>query len=545
MSLDGTQPPRMRTGVPGLDEILEGGLLQGGVYIVEGTPGAGKTILGNQICFHHASGGGRALYATLLAESHTRMIAHLRRMRFFRPELVPASVNYVSAFKQLESNGLDGLFKTLRETLTAQKASLLVLDGLVSAAESAESDRAFKKFVHELQILSGMNGCTVLLLSSVARSRSVQPEHTMVDGIIQLTDELKMLRAVRRLQVLKLRGTDPVRGLHALEISDEGITVRPRIETMVAATGAAHITPGDRRMDFGVPALDEMLCGGLPSHSVTMLLGPSGGGKTILGLQFLAAGANKGERALHFGFYERPRELLAKSTRLGLGLEKFYDEGLLHIVRHSPTEGDVDLLVDRLLTEVRERRITRLFLDGIQAFQQATDLKERIRDIYAALSEQLSACGVTTVYSLETPDLFGPRIEVPIGDVSAITHNIVVLRHVEMSARLHRLISVLKLRDSDYDPAIREFLITDEGIAVSKTFETAARILSGSAELRNGNGGTKATNAKRTTYKRAKKAAKATVNKAVKRASSTAKRSAKAATEAAKKAAKKGGGRKR
>lgn len=544
MSLDGTQPARMRTGVPGLDEVLEGGLLQGGVYIVEGTPGAGKTILGNQICFHHASGGGRALYATLLAESHTRMIAHLRRMRFFRPELVPESVYYVSAFKQLESHGLDGLFKTLRETLTAQKASLLVLDGLVSAAESAESDRAFKKFVHELQILSGMSGCTVLLLSSVARSRSVQPEHTMVDGILQLTDELKMLRAVRRLQVLKLRGTDAVRGLHALEISDEGIIVRPRIETMVTTAEAAHITPGEGRMDFGVPALDEMLCGGLPSHSVTMVLGPSGGGKTILGLQFLAAGANKGERGLHFGFYERPRELLAKSERLGLGLERFVDEGLLHLVRHSPTEGDVDLLVDRLLTEVRERRVKRLFLDGIHAFQQATDLKERIRDIYGALSEQLSASGVTTVYSLETPDLFGPRIEVPIGDVSAITHNIIVLRHVEMSARLHRLISVLKLRDSDYDPAIREFLITDEGITVSKTFETAARILSGSAELRNGNN-TKATNAKATAYQRAKKAAKATVHKAEKKASTTATRSAKAATTAAKKAAKKGGGRKR
>src|SRR5678815_1617411 len=154
---------RIDTGVPGLDTILQGGLFKGGVYIIEGSPGSGKTILGNQICFHRASAGDSTIYITLLAESHTRMIAHLRTMEFFRPDLVASAIYYISAFKVLEEAGLDALLKAIREAVQARKASFVVLDGLVSAEEFAGTPLAFKKFIHELQTISGMTGCTVLL----------------------------------------------------------------------------------------------------------------------------------------------------------------------------------------------------------------------------------------------------------------------------------------------------------------------------------------------------------------------------------------------
>src|SRR3982750_374594 len=110
---------RIDTGVPGLDTILSGGLFKGGVYIVEGAPGSGKTILGNQICFHRASRGDSTIYITLLAESHTRLIAPLRGMEFFRPELVSSSIYYISAFKVLEDAGLIGLLKSVQEAVTS------------------------------------------------------------------------------------------------------------------------------------------------------------------------------------------------------------------------------------------------------------------------------------------------------------------------------------------------------------------------------------------------------------------------------------------
>jgi circadian clock protein KaiC len=475
---------RLPTGIPGLDPILEGGLLKGGVYIIQGSPGAGKTIMGNQICFSNAVRGETSVYVTLLAEAHARMLAHLRRMRFFDPTFVGDRVYYVSGFKVLEGDGLGGLLKVVRSAVTDHKASLLVLDGLISAEEAAGSDKDFKKFIHELQTFSNAVGTTVVLLSSTARRTSFHPEHTMVDGIIELVDELSELRAVRRLQVHKLRGAEPIRGRHTMEVSDEGIRVHPRIETQLALARSAREdgSGSSERVAFGIPRLDQMLHGGLPAASMTLVLGPSGSGKTLLGLQFLSEGARKNEAGLFFGFYERPPALIQKGERLNLALRSAEETGLLEILWQPPVEGVIDILGDRLLTAVRRRKVRRLCIDGIHGFQLAAEFPGRVRSVFSAFAEELEAAGVTTLYTMETPDLFGPRIEAPVSGLSPITQNILLLRHVELSSHLYRLISVMKLRDSDYDSTLREFRINDSGITVADTFESADQLMSGSAQ---------------------------------------------------------------
>lgn len=475
-------PARVPTGIPGLDPILEGGLLQGGVYIVLGTPGSGKTIFGNHVCFAHAAGGGQAVYITLLAESHTRMLGHLHRMEFFRPELIGERIYYLSAFKVLEAEGLAGLFTSVRKAIESRSASLLVLDGLISAEEAAASPVEFRKFVHELQIVSSMVGCTVLLLASTDRRGAFQPEHTMVDGIIELGDELSRLRSLRYLIVRKLRGSDPVRGRHTVEITQEGLRVRPRFETRAGQPALPPAAPDeDVRRGFGVRELDGMIGGGMPSNSVTMLLGPTGVGKTTLGLQFLVEGARRREHGLYFGFFERPQMLLRKSERIGLGLEQAHEDGLVEMSWRRPVEGTIDVVGQELLDAVRRTGARRLCLDGIQGFEMSVDPSDRIRDVFATLADELASEGVTTIYTVETPDLFGPRIEVPLRGLSAITHNVILLRHVELEARLCRLISVLKVRDSNHDSRIREFRISANGIEVADTFKDATKLMSGSA----------------------------------------------------------------
>lgn len=474
---------RVATGVPGLDDILEGGLLRSGVYLVQGPPGSGKTIVGNQICFAHAAQGGRSVYITLLAESHTRMLAHMRRMRFFRPELIPEQVHFLSAFTVLEQDGLGGLLTVLRKTVTGRAATLLVLDGMVSAEEAAPSAKDFKKFVHELQIVCSMTGCTAVLLSSTERpnERRFQAEHTMVDGIVELCDEIKSLRTLRYLVVRKMRGTAPVLGRHTVEISDDGMRVIPRFETRLSAAKVDPPARGGARIEVGVPALDRMLGGGLPLGSNTMVLGPTGVGKTTLGLQFLAAGAARGEAGLYFGFYEHPPALLERARRLNLGFDSIHDSPI-ELVWHRPVEGIIDVVGDRLLSAVKRRGARRLCIDGAAGFEASIDEPSRVREVFAALSDELAREDVTTVYTMEMPDLLGPRIEVPLAGISAITHNIILMRHVELEARLYRLLSILKLRDGDYDGAIREFRITDNGIEIADTFELAERILTGSAK---------------------------------------------------------------
>jgi circadian clock protein KaiC len=454
---------RVPTHIPGLDTILEGGFLAGGVYMLEGAPGVGKTTLGSHFCFNHAARGGCALYITLLAESHTRLLSHLRRMSFFDASLVPERVSYVSAFKVLESEGLPSLLKLVRQTVTSQKISVVVLDGLISAEEASPSAREFKKFIHELQVITSMTGCVALLLNSIERPRGFRPERTMVDGILELEDEQVGVRAVRYLRVWKMRGASPVRGRHFLEISDQGMRVLPRIETVGVHAGMDRaVTPGPERAAFGIPSFDEMLQGGVPEASMTALVGPSGSGKTLLGLHFLRAGVERGERGIYYGFFERPAAVLEKSRRLGIEL----DEQLVQIHWRRPVESVIDELADLVIGSVKRFQARRLFLDGLQGFQAAINASGRLREVMACICDELENAGVTTVYSAETPDLLGDNLEISTLGMSALTHNIVLLRHTEQSRQTRRCLTVLKLRDSGHDLSVREFAITDRGIVV-------------------------------------------------------------------------------
>jgi circadian clock protein KaiC len=474
---------RIPTGIPGLDPILEGGLLKGAVYIVQGPPGAGKTIFGNQICYNHARSGGQAIYITLLTESHARMLAHLRRMSFFDPALVPERVYYMSGFKILEAEGLEGLATAMRRAITSRKASLLVLDGFVSAEEASLTPKELKKFIHELQSVTAMTECMALLLSSTDRPKAIQPEETVVDGILELSDDAARLTSLRYIAVKKMRGADQVRGKHTFQITSDGIIVRPRIETQLQGpTKGGEMTPGGERIAFGIPGLDQMLRGGVPSNSITMLLGPSGSGKTITGIHFLTEGARRGEPGVYFGFFERPVALREKSARMNLEVAELHDKGLLDFVWQRPIEGIIDILGERLISTIKRLKARRLFIDGINGFELALDdFAERIRGVLSALTEELERLGVTTVYSAETYDLFGPTVKPPIRGISGVTQNIIMLRYVELRSELRRLISIIKIRDSDYDPSIRELLITNQGVSVGEKFERADRILTGTA----------------------------------------------------------------
>jgi circadian clock protein KaiC len=478
------RPERVATGIPGLDLLLEGGFLAGGVYLLVGPPGAGKTIFANELCFRHAAKGEGSVFVTLLAESHTRMVGHMRRMHFFDPKAVPDRVYYVSAYKILEDEALPGLLTSVRKLLELRRPKIFVLDGLASLEEFARSGNDYKKFIHELQTITAMMGSTAILLRSSVQGGPFRPEDTLVDGIVELSAELEKLQALRHIRIRKMRGTKEIGGRHTLQISDAGITIWPRIEAQLESSVSVDAPPpGPERCGFGVRGLDELLMGGVPRESTTMLLGPSGSGKTILGLEFLVEGARNGEPGLHFGFYERPQTLIAKSKRIRLGLEEKADDGQVELLWHRPVEGIIDMLGAKLLEAVRRRNVRRLFLDGMHGFQSTSDAADRIRDIFAALAAALQAQGVTTVYTMETPDLYGPQIDIPIGSASQITQNIILLRHVEVGGCICRAVSVVKIREGDYVPKIRELRISDTGVEVVESFSGMEGLLSGGQQM--------------------------------------------------------------
>jgi circadian clock protein KaiC len=484
MSSSEQQPPapeRIMTGVPGLDSVLGGGLVASGVYIIVGEPGAGKTILANQLCYHQASQGARCLYVTLLAESHARMLSNLRGMGFFDAGMLPQSIYYVSGFRMLEEQGLAGLLELLRREMRNHNASILVLDGLVQAQEAANSHRDFKKFIHELQVSAGLARFTALMLTS-SSGPAVHPEYTMVDGILELRERTAAMRSWRELQVRKFRGSASLSGSHHFRISESGLEVFPRLESSVHRGQPPD--PGMHRVRFGVPSLDAMMPEGLPAGSSTLVMGAAGTGKTLLGCSLLAEGLRLGEPSLMVGFYEAPDRLLHKTASVGLDLGPAVRDGRLAIHWQPQAECNLDVVAHSLLADVRERGVRRVFVDGLSAMAETAHEPSRIGLFFGALTQELRNLGATALFTLETPRLFGAELTVPVSNsLSAIAENLVFLQHLELDGRLRRMLAIFKLRDADYDPSLREFAITPRGIEVRAPFETPPeRLLTGLAQ---------------------------------------------------------------
>lgn len=469
---------RVCSHVPGLDAILCGGFLRGGLYMIQGTPGLGKTILGNQIIYSQPADESRALFFTVLGESHGRMMMHLRTMRFFDETRVPDQVAYINAYTPLEDEGLKGLLTLLRREVQARKATMLVLDGMSAVAAKAGAEFELKRFVHELQTLASATNCTMFLLTTSPRDMAA-PEHTMVDGLIEMRERSFGPRIERRLIVRKMRGSNFLEGEHAFHITSEGVAVFPRIEALLAMP-TLRADPPHTRVSSGVNSLDTMLGGGIPAATMTALVGPSGAGKTTLCLHFLS-GSSASEPGLLFTCYEPPERLRFKAMTMGLDLAAAEKRGALEVLWYPVGEHILDQLAHQLLDAVRRRGVKRLVIDGISGFEQAALEPERIVRFWSALSHELRALGVTTLHTLELPEPAGIGVHRRVSGISSLAEVTVLVRYVELRSRLYRLISMFKVREGAFDPMIREFTITDTGVIVGKPFEGVENILSGMA----------------------------------------------------------------
>lgn len=456
--------PLLGTGVPGLDLVLGGGFRRAGLYLIEGRAGGGKTILASQIAFHRATCDEKVLYVTVLAEDHGKLLEHLRAMTFFNEAAISTTVQMMSGYQALIDHGLDGLLKYLMGLIQEHAPALLVVDGFRAATMYADTDKELSRFIHQLDNLVSGARCTTLLLSPTA-GVAPRTEHTLVDGLIELSTRHRGLRRSRLVEVHKLRGSAHMSGRHLFRITDGGLHVFPRFEARLSTNPPAPPqVPG--RVTSGVQALDAMMGGGVMPGSTTAILGAPGAGKTLLGLSFLKAGLDQGEPCAYFGFYESPERVVAKAAGVGLILQAAADAGLLSLQWQPPLELYMDELGERLLRQLERIRATRLFIDGVEGFRDAAAFPDRFRMFITALTVQLRAAGVTTYFSQELP-LFGQAAVVQSELLlSAVVENILRLRYVERRRKLTRLISVMKMRENSYDHDVREFRISDTGFYI-------------------------------------------------------------------------------
>ncbi|GAB2586528.1 hypothetical protein ISP15_11700 [Dyella jejuensis] len=451
---------KISTGVEGLDRLTGGGFLRGSAYIVQGPPGAGKTILANQFCFAHVRAGGRALYMSLLAESSARMLNYVGQMAFFDSSALPGRMEYISAYGVLEREGLPGLYKLIQHELKRHEATAMVLDGTF-VAQSTASEQEFRAFIHTLQGVASMANAVLMMLTHQAREAS-SPEYTMVDGWIQISNETLDYRAVQNIQVRKHRGAQILGGKHQLRISERGIEVFPRIESCIS-----NVPPPLHELSSistGLGDLDRLLGDGLPGESATLVLGSTGTGKTTLGLHFVAQATHESP-ALLLSFYESPARLLARAGQLGFDLKHLVEQDVLRLLWLAPAELIVDEIAHDIVRQVKEIGAKRVFIDGIIALRDSLPHRSRLPYLINALSLQLRACGATVLYTQESTEL-EVDTAMPSDELSAMVDNVLVLNVSRRHHATQRYISVVKMRDRNFDPHIHPFYIGKHGLAL-------------------------------------------------------------------------------
>lgn len=457
---------RLPTLVEGLDEILNGGLFEGGVYIFEGPPGVGKTTLANQIAYTLARREIRTLYVTMLAESHARMLQHMEGQIFFDQQEVSAKVFYVSGYRELEQGGLKAVVELLRGELMRHRASLLVIDGLVVNSLETMTNDSVRQFVHELQSLVSAMSSTCLVLTS-GDGNALSAEQTMVDGIFSFEDHGFHWRAERRMQVRKFRGSQVIRGQHTFCISNQGIQFFPRLESLPLAHGNARL--GDATLASGMAALDGVLHGGgLLAGSASAVIGQTGTGKTTLALAFAACATSEAP-GLVLSCTELGSDLRVMAAELGLGIDAAIGAGALTIKNLGHEDESMDEMGHKLLRLVDELKVRRLVVDGVAGLADTLAFPERGYRFLGRLLLELKRRGVTSLFTVD-PHALAIAAGTPLADgVTGWFDNVLVFDAVPTRERAvhQRVLSIAKVRGSGATAATVDLFLPSTAKAVA------------------------------------------------------------------------------
>lgn len=470
----------MATGIPNLDLILGGGVPAGDVLLVTGPAGAGKTTLCFQLLFHAASLGQDVLYVATLSEPTPRLLAHLRSFAFYDEGLIGKHLFLLNVYP-LVAQSLDAVTDALVQAVREHQATLVAVDGLMTFRDLHPSSPAERGFVYQLGTTLTAEGCTTLLTSvDVPPAEEYRfPAFTMADGIVELGSHEVGAAITRTIRVRKLRGLSPLLGPHTLRIDDVGLTVFPRLEATVAPRDVG-LSP--ERAPLGFPELDEMMHGGPVAGSTSILAGALGTGKTLTCLQFILAGARRGERGLILGFRETPRQLVDKARAFGLDLQGALDAGQVAILYRAPIDLRIDEITWELRQTIERQSPARLAIDSLVELEHRMD-ERRERDYLAALVALLRDRGITALVSKEIPQVIGPELDFSDTALAVLAENLILYRWVEYRAQLVRIVSILNMRDSAYDSSIRQYTITETGLHVRAKVETGEGLLSGIARL--------------------------------------------------------------
>jgi circadian clock protein KaiC len=488
-AMDVKADARCPTGIIGLDEVLHGGLIPQRAYLVRGGPGTGKTTLGLHFLRAGVALGESALLITLESnESQLRADAATQGLHLEGVEVLDLSPKR-EFFAQNQSYDIFSAADVERDPTTQQivdvieqrKPTRVFVDAITTLRYLAPDAFQFRKQALSFLRYLVEHGATVLMSSEPTSSVPDDDLRFMSDGIIELDTSREHGALRRTLSVTKLRGSDFAGGSHSLRLTDVGMAVYPRL------------VPGAHEREFkvelvpsGVATVDEMLGGGIERGTITILSGPSGVGKTTLGMQFMKEAATRGERSVVFVFEEQLETLLHRCHAIGIPVHEMIETGNLSVVAVEPlrfSPAEFALLVRR---EVEDYGARIVMIDGIAGYRLTLTGEDLVMQLHA-LGRYLKNMGVTVIFINEVESITGEFRATEVG-VSYLCDNLVFLRYLEIEGELRKAIGVLKKRLGDFGKQLRELRITENGVEVGEPLTGLRGVLSGKPEWVNGAG---------------------------------------------------------
>ncbi len=475
-----TEPRRISTGVAGLDDIVAGGLEPGRVYLVEGTPGTGKTTLSLQFLMAGRDAGETVLYVTL-SESEQELRAAAASHGW--------NLDGVTIFELISEAGLDpDLEQTvlhpseleLGETIRGVMARVeemnparVVFDSLSEMRLLAQSPLRYRRQVLALKQFFTQRGCTVVLLDDRTGSETDLQLHSVAHGVVTLEQvALEYGAERRRLRVVKLRGSRFRGGYHDFRLDTGGLEVFPRL-----VASEHHSEFASAPSSTGSPGLDTLLGGGLVSGTNTLLIGPSGAGKTTTATRAVLAALQRGERAAYFLFDEGVRTLLVRTAALGMDLAPFMDSGALTVRQVDPAELSPGQFAGLIRDAVEAGGVHVVVIDSLNAYLQSMPGERHLLLQMHELLSYLNQRGIITLMVLGQHGLIGEvRSDL---DLSYLADAIMLLRYFEARGEVRKAVSVVKTRTAAHERTVCEFWFDADGVQVGEPLQGFRGILSG------------------------------------------------------------------
>lgn len=454
---------RLDSGNPELDLILGGGFPVNSTNLVAGMPGAGKTILAQSIVFRVATPQTPALYVGTVSEPLDRMLRYVQEFDFFDDGLIGDAVIYADLSEVLRSEGLVAAVREVVDLIKQHRPAYLVIDSFKALHALAASPKEFREQLSILSSVLSALAMTSFLIGEYSLDEVAElPEFAVADSIVELVMKKIGVRDVRYLRVIKERGSAFLSGEHAFRITGNGVELFPRLTSQAVGIDYKLVEARDRT---GVPALDAMLHEGLWKGSSTLVFGPPGSGKTLLGLHFIFKGIEAGEKGIIATMQENPTQLQRIVRGFGWDLEAAIASGMLTLMYVSPVESFIDEFVSQLSRRVRVEGTQRVLIDSVNDLLRASGDVSHFHDFMYSLGQSLAVNGVSSIMTHEVAELFGASILSRHG-ISHMSDNVLLLSYLRHAARITRTLAVIKTRASGHDEVVREFTISSQGLLV-------------------------------------------------------------------------------